>query len=476
MSSFADLLHSDHTALAAGVAALGSRADGLAEYSAAVTGSPAFADWAGSAAAQARAFAGSHAAHSDRIAAQARALAGPLDDYATAGAALKASAQQLVQEAAAHGFAIAADGSVASSGGAPKGLYGQNIARRLAGKAGDLVSQNSQLQQNLAEAIRATLGGGKTASPAADPVYAHPDLSIDKKAVDSQTFTDQNLYGKSGRPSQNDIFQKGGIGFGDCWFASAMGATAMQQPDVIENAIQYDPKTRSFNVSLYDVPQDFSSPTDSTAPASAKRTINIGQDELKYDIEQVGASGVVYSKPDGSFGVNPNAAVWPAVMEAAYGKMRYGSVQAGVGEFYSGGIAGGTPDAGLKSVTGHSGVERTAQQVTYNDLAAALANHQPVEMGTTSSAGPNIEDDFKDGLCHNHAYMVTGVDRAANGDTLVTVRNPWGSNYVYDSAGAHAYMPVAGDPDPRDASYTFDLDQVKKDAVVDGFSIGDRPR
>ena len=360
------------------------------------------------------------------------------------------------------------------SGGAPKGLYGQNIARKLAGKAGELVAHDSQLQQSLADAIHKVLGDEKAATPAAGPVYANPDLTIDKKAVDSLTFTDKSLYGDSGEPSQNDVFQKGGIGFGDCWFASAMGATAMQEPDIIKNAIQYDPKTQSFNVSLYDVPQDFSSTRDSAALASAKRTINIGQDELKYDIEQAGGSGVVYSKPDGSFGVNPKAAVWPAVMEAAYGKMRYGSVQAGVGEFYSGGIAGGTPDAGLKSITGHSGVERTAQQVTYNDLATALANHQPVELGTTSSSGPNIEDDFKDGLCHNHAYTVTGVDHAANGDTLVTVRNPWGANYVYDSAGTHAYMPVAGDPDPRNAYYTFDLDQVNKDSVVDGFSIGTR--
>ncbi|MGL6236912.1 MAG: C2 family cysteine protease [Segniliparus sp.] len=470
MSSFADLLHSDLANLAAGVTAFGKRAEGLAEYSGSVTGSPAFSTWTGGAAAQARAFAGSHADHSDRIAAQARALAAPLGDYATSSAALKASAQQLVQEAAAHGFAIGADGSVQPSGAASKGLYAQNVARQLADKAGQLVAQDAQLQQSLAAAIQKAMGGDKAATPTTS--LAGPDLTIDKKAVDALDFTDENLYGASGDPSQNDIFQKGGIGFGDCWFASAMGATAMQEPGVIKNAIQYDPKTKSFNVSLYDVPQDFASPTDSAALASSKRTINISQDELKYDIGQAGGSGFVYSKPDGSFGVNPKAPVWPAVMEAAYGKMRYGSVQAGVGEFYSGGIAGGTPDAGLKSITGHSGTERTAQQATYNDLATALANHRPVEMGTTSSSGPNIEDDFKDGLCHNHAYMVTGVSQAANGDTMVTVRNPWGTNYVYDSAGSHAYIPVAGDPNPRDAYYTFDLQQANKDSVVDGFSLG----
>jgi hypothetical protein len=146
-------------------------------------------------------------------------------------------------------------------------------------------------------------------------------------------------------------------------------------------------------------------------------------------------------------------------MEAAYAKMRDGSVTAGLNN--DTGIAGGWMDAGTMAITGHSGVDYNAGSVTYSELSNALAHPQIVTMGTTAAADGGGDSEFSDGIAHSHAYTVTAVSQAENGDTMVTVRNPWGTN-----------EGIPGDENTQGGYVTFDLQQINQDGVVDYFDTG----
>ncbi|MGL6236163.1 MAG: hypothetical protein ACRC20_12560 [Segniliparus sp.] len=155
-TSFADLLGGDLSVVVAGAEAAGKRAVAAEQYGAALKSAPALDAWTGAASDKARALVDAMAAHSDAVAVQARSLVGPLLDYATRGEALKAAAQSLVHEAAAHGYQIGPDGSITAA--APqKGLYARAIAKQLADKTGGLLVQDKHNSQNLARAIHAAL-------------------------------------------------------------------------------------------------------------------------------------------------------------------------------------------------------------------------------------------------------------------------------------------------------------------------------
>ena len=80
-------------------------------------------------------------------------------------------------------------------------------------------------------------------------------------------ITGADLYGPSGGPHGADIVQGD---LGDCYLISTLGQYADRQPDVIRNAIHYDDKTRSFNVSLHDA-------------SGRVRTVTVTQDDLQQD-------------------------------------------------------------------------------------------------------------------------------------------------------------------------------------------------
>ncbi|MGL6235497.1 MAG: tyrosine-protein phosphatase [Segniliparus sp.] len=153
MRAFDEILDWDLAALETGVDAVAKRSAGAAEYGSAVRTSPAFHGWTGAASEQAGAFAGRHADHSDQIARHAKELLGPLRDYANGGKDLKGRAQQLAEQAAAHGCRIGPDGSVVD-GAARTGLYGRNIKQRFAAQAKDLIDQDAVLHRRLADAIK----------------------------------------------------------------------------------------------------------------------------------------------------------------------------------------------------------------------------------------------------------------------------------------------------------------------------------
>jgi hypothetical protein len=291
--------------------------------------------------------------------------------------------------------------------------------------------------------------------------------------ADQQRFTDANLWSSAG-PSPEDVRQKN---IGDCYFDSAMAAVAHTQPERIMQAISFDPDIDVFTVHLYDYAEgrDYipgthgdGNPWPAGVPV-APMSIAVTQDDLKDDIHAGGASSLDTSTP---------GYIWPAVMEAAYAKMldgeyaRYTDVKKFMNPVELGlKIAeasnetnplwsGGDVDQGMASVTGETGSYVPAALSSYDAIAAALANHQPVTMGTRPST-----QTFQDRLVFNHQYTVLSIAKDTSGEVTLTVRNPWGTN-----------DGVPGVPNPSDAAVAVHLQRALADKVIGSFDIGPPPR
>ena len=122
-------------------------------------------------------------------------------------------------------------------------------------------------------------------------------------------ITGADLYGPSGRPHGADIAQGA---LGDCYAVATFGQYAERQPDAIRNAIHYDDKTRSFDVSLHDA-------------SGHVRTVAVTQDDLQQD-RTYGQGGVNSPAYWSSAHADHSAApAWPTVMEVAYAKLNAAS-------------------------------------------------------------------------------------------------------------------------------------------------------
>jgi hypothetical protein len=223
--------------------------------------------------------------------------------------------------------------------------------------------------------------------------HGHVKLVDDIK----RRWTDKDLYPHD--PTAADIRQDT---ISDCYLDSTMGAIANVNPQWIKDRIRYDDKTGNFDVTLW--------------VGHQWKHIAISQRDIDTDIAQHGASWLDNNKP--------NAALWPSVLESAYAKLKYPDQSladalspAGIGH------GGQTKDA-LQALTGNrgtninpGGVWLTNQHLD-QQIANALASHQPVTISTTPNGAP---------LHGSHAYIVEGITGTGS-DAQVTLRNPWEHN------------------------------------------------
>jgi hypothetical protein len=274
------------------------------------------------------------------------------------------------------------------------------------------------------------------------------------KAAPAPAYTDKNLYGTGG-PRASDIQQDS---FGDCYFVATLGAVAQENPAAIRNAISYDAKTQSFNVSLYD-------------SAGKARTINVTQAEIADNVSQGGGSTMDNT--------GTTARGWPAVMETAFAKMNDSNPKNGLTEGYTAIRNGGWPADAMRTVTGNAGSEvkfsqgmfesrSTALDRMGNAVASALKNDKPVTAWSvperdsrslwgqlTGAANP------QDGLADNHVYTVQSIAKDANGVWQVTLRNPWGHN-----------VGVGEGKDQTSASMTIPLSELVATGGLNSFRVG----
>ncbi|WP_102284248.1 C2 family cysteine protease [Ottowia massiliensis] len=247
-------------------------------------------------------------------------------------------------------------------------------------------------------------------------------------------FDDKNLYngklfspGSEGTPRAVDIQQDS---IGDCYFLSAIGSIAEKNPQAIKDSISYDPATKSFTVRMY------KKELVGFHVETKEVYINVTQAELNYNLSRKGGSTIDNS-------VCKNGAAWPMVLETAYAKMNDSNPADGLKEGFDKIGEGGWPGDAMFTVTGKEshtvsfssgfgsildGYPKLQQEAVYQKVSGALAEGKPV---TLSVHGESLLDQImgkKDNLADNHAYMVTGIRKDANGEIMVTVRNPWANN------------------------------------------------
>ncbi|MEJ7733359.1 MAG: C2 family cysteine protease [Polyangiaceae bacterium] len=195
----------------------------------------------------------------------------------------------------------------------------------------------------------------------------------------------------------NDISQGQ---LGDCYLLASMGAIALQNRSIIENAIR-DNGDGTYTVTFY------------------QRNNHPGWQFWKSDYDKVeitvnnefatDANGnPVFAQPgDGEAG---NRELWPMIVEKAYAQWKGGYQQIG---------HGGWMAEPLEALTGQPS-RSSGGDMSMEDLANAFDNGDAVTVGTGDPNGPLFDNGT---LVGAHAYFVTNVDR---GNNTVTLHNPWG--------------------------------------------------
>jgi len=250
------------------------------------------------------------------------------------------------------------------------------------------------------------------------------NYAVTYQAVTEPLFTTSN----DTTPSTSNINQ----GYlGDCYFLSAIGENALQDPTTIENMI-----TENAN-GTYSVEFQINGKADYV-------TVN---DELPEV-----PNGTAWYPGTNLYFENGNGALWAPLVEKAFAQL---DEQSGVatGELGANGdayedIAGGWWQ-GLTEVTGQSVNSYSASSSILSTLQTAFSSHEDVIMGTGDGNAPSGSN-----LVAGHMFMVTGVNAAAG---TVSLLNPWGT------AGAGSGLLM---------SFTDSISTLAADGAMFGVTTG----
>lgn len=341
--------------------------------------------WKGTAAAAAQARAKEMLTRQTNLKKQLNKAKAALSSAGTNLTALRTEILNTVKQAISLGGLVAGDGTVTPS------PFSQLLTPKVAKKYTDilhgLLVQFDRIDQATAAEIKAS--SGETGAGGASQAGLDAEDSPYK-------WTDKDLY--RGDPSSNDIGQNA---LGDCYLVAAMGALADADPQRIKNKINFNPETGEFDVTLWD--------------GKEWRHVPVTQADIDANIAAQGGSGVDMDDPTQ---VNHQGALWPAVIESAYGKLKAPNknLLPGIGQ-------GGQTSTAMEALTGNRGTSIDPSQEWYRTLnidqqiSQALQTHQPVVLSTTDHPGST-------GLIGNHAYTVVGITGTGS-EAQVTVRNPW---------------------------------------------------
>ena len=212
------------------------------------------------------------------------------------------------------------------------------------------------------------------------------------------------LYGNSGTPSYLDVNQ----GYlGDCYFVAALGETALQDPNLIENMITSD-GNGDYSVLFY---------------------VN-GQPDYVTVNGQLPVMGGGYGWANGSTLEFANGPVeWVALVEKAFAELNGQSAAANYGGHPTGNayedLNGGTA-VSLSEITDQtfntynlfSGESKTTLNSLMSTLSADWAAGDDIILST-----PNVDNG---NLVGDHMYTVTGVNSSAG---TISIQNPWNTAY-----------------------------------------------
>ena len=331
--------------------------------------------WEGSAATAARARAEKDLGRQRQLVGRLEAAGAALRSGGTNLTALRTQILSLMSQAASLGGLVSDDGTVRPLGG--NMLMTPTLAAAYTTTLKTLLNQFDAVDQSTAQALNTAFGPAPQTPP---PAFK---------------WTEEALY--NGEPSGEDIDQDG---VGDCYLMATMGAIAHADPQRIKDRISYNPQTGEFDVTLWDGEQ--------------WRHIPVTQADIDANIAAKGGSGVDTADPTNP---NRNAALWPAVIESAYARMK----QPGKG---LDAIERGLAPTAMEALTGNDGkwvipaTEWFTTQHIDTQITEALQSHQPVTMSTSLFTGD---------LAATHVYAVEGITGTGS-DATVTLRNPWGAD------------------------------------------------
>ncbi len=389
--SIADVDKWNPDSLSAVGAASTARASAAAEANSALRGSSAFDSWEGTGANAAQARTQAHADTLDGHGRGASAVATAAKTAANEVRQVKSQLSELRSTLGQYGITVDANGNRVVP---PTNLSSLPPAFRTLVQGVTKAGQQSldQIRQ-AADHADGLLADALTKASEKLPMQGEGGKGDDKPP---HRWTDKNLYPHD--PTADDVNQDS---IGDCYLDATMGAIANANPQWIKDRIKYDPASGNFDVTLWDGKQ--------------WKHITVTQDDIDTNIAHHGASWLDNGRPD--------APLWPTVLENAYAKLK--APERSLGDALDNGIGqGGYPQDALEALTGNRGTVINPQNAWLTrdhldqEIAQALANHQPVTIGSTPDGSP---------IHNSHAYTVEKITGTGS-DAQVTLRNPWNSD------------------------------------------------
>jgi calpain family cysteine protease len=249
----------------------------------------------------------------------------------------------------------------------------------------------------------------------------NPNIGVDREKAATYQHMDGVPFikgnGDANSVDWNDIHQQD---LADCFFMSSIGEVAKANPQLIQNAIK-DNGDGSYTVRFYEKQGD--GPFGWFGHHYEPKDIKVTPDFPMVN------GGPVFAGTTGDT-QGSKQELWPLLMEKAYAQYKGG---------YSELDKGGNSGDALAAITGKDSSEKSAGDVTLDDLSKALDGGNAVT--ATSLQNGKGKQPYDNGKLDSwHVYMVTGVDKNAG---TVTLRNPWGSwtpDVVLPIADFNKYM------------------------------------
>jgi len=213
---------------------------------------------------------------------------------------------------------------------------------------------------------------------------------------------------------------------GDCYFLASVGAISHQNPDGIKRLIKEN-KDKDRNVVSYTVTfkEKDSGFLGTGLFSSGYKDVPITVDAKKFPKDKDGNE--THANLPGDTDASGRQEIWPLVMEQAYAQKHGGYEKIGKGGF---------PADAMSELTGKDSDRKTPGKYASDQLEKDLASGKGVCFSTRGkSFWEKIgglfgkEAALSNGLVHNHAYTVTGVQTSEDGKKYVLLNNPWGQDH-----------------------------------------------
>lgn len=239
-------------------------------------------------------------------------------------------------------------------------------------------------------AITAPGSGG----PPGNPPFGDITAATQHTAIPGQVTTVGAGDGTGVHP--NDISQGQ---LGDCYLLASLGAIALQNRSIIENAIR-DNGDGTYTVTFHQRTNKSWYEFWRGEYETVEITVN---NEFGTDAN----GNPVFAKPGD--GTGDQRELWPMIIEKAYAQWKGGYQQIG---------HGGWPHEAMEALTGQR--SENGGDLSMSDMADSFSDGEAISVWTGDAKGPLFDNGT---LVGGHAYFVTNVDRTNN---TVTLHNPWG--------------------------------------------------